>query len=400
MKIAINRRNRLFLLVLISPFIDVINAIMHLTGFTGLSFGQVIRTVILVIMLYDIAKLNKKSFLYIFSLIFILIFKSLIYAVFFQTNFFQDLSCNFRYIYVMAFAFFLMGLINKKKIDRDDLFYLLKLYVGIIASISLVPVVTGFGIDYFGTKRIITEVNALTAILVIGIGIYLYELFYEDHSIKNIILTLIVVLATLSQATKTGIIGLIVLGVYLYIYTGVVRKKLLKQLLISIVVIGIMPIIYNYYITGSGNNILNRWSYFYAKMNVWSFLLSGRDEMLATTFDIWKSNPIFILFGTGFSVLQKEVYSINATQSYIGAEMDFFDLFFYYGGIVGVCISTLFLKKIFNCIKIMFKGDKKTSYYSFLFIILFLISFLGAHVLSSPLAGILLCLMWGAIVLP
>lgn len=394
MKIKINKRNSLFFIVFFTPFIDVINAIMHVMGNDGVSFGQIVRIFILIVMLYEITIINRKSFLYILLFIIVLILRSLIYALFFDANIYQNLSCDLRYVYVLTFGCFLMSLVNQSQICRSDIFYLLKIYTGLVAILSLIPIIAGVGIDYAGTKRIFTEVNALTAILVIGIGVYLYQLFFENHSVKTILVTLIVIFATISQATKTGIIGLIVLGIYLCIYTGVVRKKMLKQLIIVIIAIIAAMMIYNYFLQGSGNEILNRWTYFYTKMDLWSFLLSGRDEMLIVSFNVWKSNPIYILFGSGFSNMQRDIYMINSTQSYIGAEMDFFDIFFYYGLFVGIGVLIVFGKQIWSCMKYITKSAKE-SYFGFLFIIIFLISFLGAHVLSSPLAGILLCMMFG-----
>lgn len=138
--------------------------------------------------------------------------------------------------------------------------------------------------------------------------------------------------------------------------------------------------------------ILARWKYFYNDMDLFSFLLSGRNDMLVITYELWVKHPITVVLGMGFSYAEKLIYSVNPKQSYVGSEMDIFDLFFYYGIIIGTIIMIPIIKNLFACIFNLLKNNEK-SYYNFLYIIMFLISFLGGHVLNSPLAGIVFCLL-------
>ena len=129
-------------------------------------------------------------------------------------------------------------------------------------------------------------------------------------------------------------------------------------------------VLQRYYLQGNGAAILSRWNYFYKDMDIMSFLLSGRNNMLVTTFNIWIEHPFSVLFGFGFSFAAKLIYSINPTQSFIGAEMDIFDLFFYYGLILGFAISVPIFKNLLKCFLNLF-GNNQKSYYNYLYIIMF-----------------------------
>ena len=50
-------------------------------------------------------------------------------------------------------------------------------------------------------------------------------------------------------------------------------------------------------------------------------------------------------------------------------------------------------KNLLKCFLNLF-GNNQKSYYNFLYIIMFFILFLGGHVLSSPLAGLVFCLLF------
>lgn len=394
MKIRINERYFFYLLLIVTPFIDLANALIHISGTSSfLSVGQITRIFILIIMFAYILRCNGRYGKYLLALIFALILHDLVYALFGSTNLAQNLSYNLRYIYVLSFGFALLTALQRQKISKLDLYRLIKIITSLVAIISLFSSFAGIGLDYAGTKRVFTEVNALTAILVIGCGLYVYEIVFYSKNISTIIMTLIMITATISQATKTGLIGVVVCGLFMYFYVGFVRKKFLKQFILLLFLGIAIIVLQRYYLQGNGTAILSRWKYFYNNMDIMSFLLSGRDNMLVTSFDIWIKHPFSVLFGLGFSFAVKLIFSINPTQNFIGAEMDVFDLFFYYGLFIGIAVSVPIFKNLLKCLKNLFKNNQK-SYYNFLYIIVFFIMFLGGHVLNSPLAGLAFCLLF------
>lgn len=394
MKIRVSERNLFYMLLLITPFIDLANALLRISGTSSFfSVGQVIRIFILLTMLAYVMRFNKKYGKYMLALILFLTLHDLMYALCGITNLLQNLSYNLRYLYVLLFGFSVLTALHRQKLSESDIYRLIKIITSMVAIISLFSSFVGIGLDYAGTKRVFTEVNALTAILVIGCGLYVYEIVFNNKNFITIIMTLIMITATISQATKTGLIGVVVCGIFIYFYVGFVRRKLVKQFILFILLVLAFIVLQRYYLQGNGSAILSRWSYFYNYMDVTSFLLSGRNDMLVTTFDIWIKHPVSVVFGFGFSYAEKLIYAINLTQSFIGAEMDIFDLFFYYGLIVGIAVSIPILKNLLKCLKNLFKNNRN-SYYNFLYALMFFVLFLGGHVLNSPLAGLVFCLLF------
>ena len=394
MKIRISERNLFYMLLIITPFIDLANALLRISGTSSFfSVGQVIRIFILLTMLAYVMRFNKKCGKYMLALILFLTLHDLMYALCGITDLLQNLSYNLRYLYVLLFGFSLLTALYRQKLSESDIYRLIKIITSMVAIISLFSTFAGIGLDYAGTKRVFTEVNALTAILVIGCGLYVYEIVFNNKNFITIIMTLIMITATISQATKTGLIGVVVCGIFIYFYVGFVRRKLVKQFILFILLVLAFIVLQRYYLQGNGSAVLSRWSYFYNYMDVTSFLLSGRNDMLVTTFDIWIKHPVSVVFGFGFSYAEKLIYAINPTQSFIGAEMDIFDLFFYYGLIVGIAVSIPILKNLLKCLKNLFKNNRN-SYYNFLYAMMFFVLFLGGHVLNSPLAGLVFCLLF------
>lgn len=394
MKIRLNEKNLFYVLVILTPFIDVINALIRITGVSSLfSFGQIIRIIILLAMGSFVLKCNKKYSRYIFALLLFLLLHDLLQSIFCSIDISQNITYNLRYFYVLTFGMALFTSVQRQKINESDLYSLIKIITSVVAVISLVSSLFGFGLDYAGTKRVFTEVNALTAILVVGCGVYIYEIVFNNKRISTVVLTLIMIVSTVLQATKTGLIGIVICGAFIYFYVGFVRKKVLKQFEIFLLLVGTFFLLEKYYLQGQGTAIFSRWNYFYTGMDTVSFLLSGRNDMMITTFDLWINHPISAIFGFGFSLMEKLIYAINQNQSFVGAEMDIFDLYFLYGVIIASMITVPLFKNLLKCFVNLFKNNI-SSYYTFLYIIMFFVSFLGGHVLNSPLAGIVFCLLY------
>lgn len=393
-RIIINSKTIVSLIVFITPFIDVINAICHVLGIAGsLSFGQVIRMAIIFSTISFMLIRNIKKVWLIISLIVLLFLKTIVYHSIYSTSIFSDISCDLRYIYVIVFGSIVFDSVEKGNITDQDVLGLIKLLVAIVAIVSVTANKIGFGIVYAGTKRVFTEVNALTAVLVIGVGVYLYDLLFERFNMLNMIISLIVIYASLSQATKTGLIGVLSCGVFLLLYTGFVRKQYIKQIAITVVgALTCIVIIYKFYIHGNGVDAIQRWKYFYSNMDLLSFMLSGRNQMLLNTVQVWKSSAINVLLGMGYSRTEQLLFYIDRDQNFNGAEMDYFDVVFYYG-VLGFSFVVFLLRHYIKCLKCL-TYKNKYSYFCFLYIISSTISFLGGHVLNSPLAGVVFCLVF------
>ena len=192
------------------------------------------------------------------------------------------------------------------------------------------------------------------------------------------------VLATGSQATKTGLLGVCIVMLYYGVVKAVKRKN--ARALIStlmLVIIGCFGV-YFYLASELGATVLSRWQYFMARMDFFTFLVSGRNIALQVAFSEWSSDILYILCGFGYSIGAKLTFGHNPTLSYGGPEMDLLDIGFFYG-IIAMCVVTYYTVK--PIVHYTF-AETERSCIVFSYILLWGIMFLGGHVLGSPMAGI------------
>lgn len=122
-------------------------------------------------------------------------------------------------------------------------------------------------------------------------------------------------------------------------------------------------------------------------------LVSGRETLLKTTLDIYKnSSPLDKIVGLGFTNT-KEINNPNIEKL---IEMDFFDIFFYFGiggfllfVIPYIFFAILILEKIIKYKKF----NWETIGYIFMIGLLFGIALLVGHVLSAPAVSIFLAFL-------
>lgn len=391
MKIRLSYKNIIAMIMLLTPFIDIANGIMRVQGASlSVSIGQIVRIVLLVIMLLILLLKDRNTFLFIILLVALIVIRDIVYIAIYSANFFNDISCDLRYIYVLTFGLVTYKAYKRNEVSKEELLSWAKRYVAIVAIVTVVTNLFLFGLDYVGTKRLFTEVNALTAVLVWGVSMWIHDLFMTKFSIKNLIVSLMIVYAAFSQATKTGVIGVIVCFIYMFYYIGVINKRFAKQIVLGVLGLIGAFVLYRYFTAGTGTNIFSRWQYFYLNLDAMSFLLSGRNSLLDTSIKVWTSDWLFIFCGTGYSVASKLILAINSSASYIGAEMDIFDIVIYYGIIVGLVVFIPLLRVFGRSLKGIWTKTIN-SYYKFGFIIISIVAFLGGHVLSSPMAGIFFC---------
>ncbi len=390
----ISWRDLIYFIVIISPFIDLLNNLVFQLGLSlTFSPGQFIRTSLLLIMLMMLA-IGYRYFLVIMvAVIGCVIVRNLIYLLHYGASFYLTCTQDLRYVYVLTFYFLLSGAYRTSQITWEEMYDMTKKFVIVIAVASLISVITGVGIDYAGGKRFFTEVNALTAILVYGGGVFLYETITsrDGSKYKNLFVTAVIIYVLLFQATKAGLIGICVCFLYVMAYEGLLKGKFLKLMILLGVAVSGIYVIYYHYTTGAGMEILNRWKYFCEHMDFWSFLLSGRDLLFQLSFKVWKRDILFVLFGVGYANAYTFLQQENSSLSYPGAEMDLFDIGFYYGLIALVLIGIPIVRNVWKAARNVVSQSRK-SFVNFFYIILFVLSFLGGHILSSPLAGILFCL--------
>lgn len=392
--VKISWKDLVCFVIVFTPFIDIITGIVRLAGLpAAFSPGQIMRIALLFVMFLMLG-IGRSRYLAITVVVLgWLVLRDFIYSLVYGCSFTATLSQDLRYVYVLTFYFLLKGAYCTSQITWKEMYQVMKKYIVIIVAASLFCSVTGMGMDYAGSKRIFTEVNALTAVLVCGGGIFLYETItsHAKAKLKNLLITAMIVYVILSQATKAGIIGMCVCFLYVMICEGVMKKKFIKGLLFFVTILAGIYVVYNHYTVGTGTEIFNRWKYFYERLDLLSFLLSGRNLLFMESFAVWKSDILFVLFGTGYANAHILLHNRNATISYSGTEMDLFDIGFYFGIVALIIVGIPIIKRFLKAAKNM--GRKKENYMNFFYCILCMLSFLGGHVLNSPFAGVLFCLL-------
>ena len=376
--------NAIRLLIYCTPFIDGLNGLAMTLGLPVV-FGQIIRIPIIAFILYLLANINFKIFSLAFSLFSLSIIRDVFLSDYIMSDIAVSVTVTLRYFYVLFFLLLVNCSCKRKFVTIVDLLTWCKKTILIFAVIILLSKVSGFGLTYAGaSKGLFIEVNALTALLVWGASIWIYPLYFSSPDRYDLLGALFVIVATASQATKTGLIGIIVILLYYGVVNVVVQKniKILIGTVLFIIISGL--IIYTYLMSEIGSEILSRWKFFLEKMDLFTFLMSGRNIALQAAFSEWADNILYILFGTGFSGGEKLTLGQNPILSYGGPEMDIFDIGFFYG-IFAMLIVTYYLLKpvIMNKYHRNNIVNVKFSYLLFL-----VVMFLGGHVLSSPMAGI------------
>ena len=375
--------NAIRLLIYCTPFIDGFNGLAMTLGLPVI-FGQIIRMPIVMFILYLLAKINFKVFLLVFSLFSLFVIRDVMSYNYIMSDIAISVTITIRYFYVLFFLLLVNYSCKKRYVTIVELLKWSKKAILIFAVIILICKASGFGLAYAGaSKGVFIEVNALTALLVWGASIWIYPLYFGSATKHDILGAILVILATASQATKTGLLGIIVILLY-YGIVNVILKKNTKILIETFLFIMIICLgVYMYLMSEIGNEILSRWQYFLSRMDLVTFLVSGRNIALQAAFSEWTDNILYILCGTGYSGGVKLTFWQNPVLSYGGPEMDIFDVGFYYGIIVMLIVMYYLLKPIL----MNRRYSSNITDIRFSYLLFFTVMFLGGHVLSSPMAG-------------
>lgn len=376
--------NAIKILIYATPFIDSFNGLAMSVG-GAVIFGQIIRVPIIVGMILLLGKINFRYFMISLFALAVFLTKDVVFSGVFVSDVVTSITIDFRYLYVLVFCQLLISCYKKGIISTDDLLVWGKKAVLIFAVIIILSKISGVGLNYAGAnKGLFIEVNALTALLVWGVSIWLYPLYFTKFTRIDLCGGVLMVLATGSQATKTGLLGVCIVMLYYGVVKAVKRKN--ARALIStlmLVIIGCFGV-YFYLASELGATVLSRWQYFMARMDFFTFLVSGRNIALQVAFSEWSSDILYILCGFGYSIGAKLTFGHNPTLSYGGPEMDLLDIGFFYG-IIAMCVVTYYTVK--PIVHYTF-AETERSCIVFSYILLWGIMFLGGHVLGSPMAGI------------
>ncbi|EJO5346052.1 O-antigen ligase family protein [Clostridium botulinum] len=396
-KHSIMEKNIYYLLI-ITPLIDLINGFFYYIVPINLSAspGQIIRMIMFIIIFYFYIRERKGNIIIaiiLFSLFFI---QEYLYSHMDFINFKDDVLFVSKLYFNLFLILLLKQYCYKKDMDEN------KIANGIIIGASIIGItiiVTKFfniGVSSYvdtGYKGIFMGLNDITAVLVMATPFVLYKLIYSYKKIKYSICFLIILGASVLLGTKTAIVGIVLLTFY-YILFGIRgRNKYKKYIFTFVFMIVIAYVFYMYFFDIYKLTILKRQKYFYSNLDFISYLLSGRNQLFYIAYEYWKSHWYNMLLGVGFT--RGSIWISSFILGHGMIEMDMLDILYFYGVIIsGIYVYNLlpvFLKSIVKNIREK-SMLKKTFFISF--IIGFVVSFLGGHVLLSPLAGVYFCVVF------
>jgi len=386
------------LIFLFSIFIllDMINGYLLRNGFFSISLILKSLTFLLTIIYLITFKKSLNKIIYVIGIIIFYLFVHL----FITSNIImtlKGLDWLIKFLSVVVFYIFFSKLIVENKVDK---IFKIVTYSFVFLCINFIIGFLGYGYPMYegggvsmGTRGFIFAGNEISVAIIVS-GAILQMYFLEQRKYLKFLLISILMLSMGGLLTaKVAILAsiLITLG-----FTLIKASEKLKHLKIniidfkfSLIILVLLPIIsfifiyYALFVSG----LINRFSYFYNKLDIITFLLSKRN--------IWAIEAIhsfydkYSIFNVFFGASKNWFQFISGNKM---VEIDILDFLMTYG-IVGVVLSYgfLFLLLFKNYLN---KLNPYKRYISFTIILLIGISCTSGHVLASGTAGFLIaCLL-------
>ena len=386
-------------LIMVTPFIDLLNGFFEFVLNSGISPGVIIRFVILIIIMAMYIHLDNKNLLKAIGIIIIFITQMLLLSFSRKLDFFNEISFVAK-IYYNIFLIFIASTIFSRKDWNYNIYIDAFSKVCIIVNISLIITrIVGIGVNSYGDaggyKGLYMGTNDLTAVLIMTFPFMLFQLVKVK---KNIFLGTLVILSVLNIlmiGTKTSIVFLILIGLF-FVYELVLKDTSIKSLIILLLLGIIFIFIFNKYIRNIfESTIIMRQKYFINNNDSFiSYLLSQRNTTFVNSIVFWKSKILYILLGTGFTDGSGYIESFLPGHGMI--EMDLLDILYFYGIVFFSIVAIPLIRILGKGIKVIFKGRKfEYRLIGLIYVCVFIISLLGGHVLLSPLAGTYFAIIYG-----
>ncbi|WP_158209791.1 O-antigen ligase family protein [Myroides phaeus] len=259
-----------------------------------------------------------------------------------------------------------------------------------ILAFNLISKLVGFGypmyrVENIGSRGYFIAGNEISALLLVLSGFLGYYSLIIKRSLRGFLIYAIVSFCLgLLISSKTGIAGVILVFLMIFLtsdFFSIKEKKQRKVLFLFTSIFTILVSIAIYFIQKS--SIIERYSYYWKKLDVYTFILSSRNTYFKEMLVIYNENYDLIdcLFGVGASRYE------TLAGRYV--EIDFLDVFFIYG-ISGIVLLSLYVGyMLVNLAKIRNEVSHPFSKLSMIMIFLLLIlSCLSGHILNSGIAGI------------
>ena len=374
--------------------IDMINGyLLREVGVSpAISLSQLYKIILLAFLFVRI-NINEKVLV---ISVFLLLLMPTIYQLFKSFNIqlvFVDIVKIIKYLgSVLAFFYFRNIVIHKGYLLKSIYRWMLFSFMIVVLNISLKLFGLGFAMYSMdtleiGSKGYFYAGNEVSGVLLIlaSFLMYWYQLF--DKKMLFIIVGILSVLTGLYLTSKTAILGTIFSFIYFFIFSPNTKRISIRNMLFALFNFFVVLPVGIYFIIEylKTSDVMERFSFFWNELDIYTFILSNRNTFLFDFLEIFKKeyNIIEMILGVGQSTFE------TLNNNHI-IELDFFDIYFAYG-VIGVLLFILYV--CFILIKSALKSFNKkifpfASYTKFIVILLILISFLSGHIFNSGMAAI------------
>ena len=246
-----------------------------------------------------------------------------------------------------------------------------------------------YTVDTFeiGSKGLFYAGNEVSAVLLILSSFLMYWYQLYDKKMLFFIIGVLAILIGLYLTSKTAILGTIFTFLYFFIFNPNRKKRSIKNLVSFLLSFFILLPTGLYFIVKylKTSDVMERFSYFWNELDIYTFLLSNRNTFLFDFIEIFKKeyNVIEMIIGVGQSTFE------TLNHNHI-IELDFFDIYFAYGAI-GVLLFLFYISFLLIQSKIKSLNRKTylfSSYSKYIAILLIALSFLSGHIFNSGMAAI------------
>lgn len=396
-----------FLLTAFPAIIDLINGYYVMTGKAGFySLGVIFRGIIMLASVYCMLKLkNLLVVKYILLILMIWLLSNCLWIIFsdvYSLQFELKIVMKLIFPWCLTTIFFL---IDKKYTLSSEYLFSLITWWGIITAFSLIlSFYYGFGFqtygDYsYGVKSFFNAQNDIGLALLLALTASI-NLFVRNQQGRNIIKAILIIMACLLLATRTGFIGPILI-IIVYLLSALINKRILfknknnfKTIIFICIIIGTFAILFSYFIKN------------YQSINYLITKLESLREATPRHFiqqaglkRIENRNIILTLFGEGGLSFQKNVARNvgwgSENEKFLfkikKVENDIFDVFGYYGLLSFIIIYTWYCIIYLICLKNIIVAFKLENLTLFIIVTLFLghSSLAGHCIFSASVSSII-----------
>lgn len=361
----------------ILPLIDSCNGYLEGT----IAIGSMYKLILLVVILFPIV-ISKKRFSKSLLLVVVCAIGYIFFSVVSNVIFFNGTIISNDYLTKLIFNILLYGLFSQNMRERiisgDTIFKILDNSSWIMVCCLLIPYVLGVGnrvyANQIGYKGFFISQNELSFVLIVLCFFSSFKLLCKITMTGIIQLTLLVICAMLINTKSTIFAGLI--AVCLMIIFKVIHGNMRSKLITSIIAV-LGGVVLRNVIFSSIQSMLSRYGTLknvYYNNSIFTAILSGRNIYFQFAWKyLTENHSIFrFIFGNGFC------------SSYL-IEMDFIDIFFYFG-LLGVLALIVFLAIIFRKIMKSYRNENRLyRIISYLVVIGFM--FFTGHVIFMAMSG-------------